>query len=759
MVFEDITNVTAQKNDLWRPEDDEKSSIPVPEKTKAMFDFNAAMAKHKQEFEEKRMALDKKEKDLQDQAIVQKLQEEVVAQRAREVEKQAHALERQRRELELEAAELEKAKAMPMTPRTARMGQRTPLASRTPSADAAAARTPLSARSMRSSASAGETGTRSATVSPARSRVAAARSAVTPRSRAMGSQPGASAAAMDADAKGKTAEWANALDTAQNRLDTAQDKTAALKTRLRLATEDKANTEATAKLHRSQRLEATTGHLTKMTSLNEREAKARTLLDTTRPEAARQEVREQQMADGLEVKKVALEGDRQRHEAMQQEKADEMAKAEAKAARIKQLREAEESEKARAKVRMDHLAETVTAARKLHNEYLSLKGNIRVFCRMRPLLESEASQDSLKVEIADDAQIEVHSAPQRNVTGTTTHSNKWQFSFDHVFGPSSGQAAVWEEISLLVQSALDGYKVAIFAYGQTGSGKTYTMDGPPQPDQRTAENAGVIPRTVDLVFAEIQVLREKGWTFELRTSMMEVYNETVLDLLAHKRRSAEAETVQAALNTSQDGSLNSSMNLGRDADQSAIQSVIVDNASKVHALLKRAARERHVAATNLNDRSSRSHAIFQLSIVGRREAQEIRGLLSLVDLAGSERVEKSGATGERMKEAQHINKSLSALGDVVEALARRGQQSKRSQGGNAADGCHVPYRNSKLTMLLKESLGGDSKALMFVNTSPYLEHIGETLSSLRFAAKVHACNVGVARRCTEEKDKSKAIRM
>eukprot|EP00930_Biecheleria_cincta_P002656 TRINITY_DN103658_c0_g1_i1.p1 TRINITY_DN103658_c0_g1~~TRINITY_DN103658_c0_g1_i1.p1 ORF type:complete len:593 (-),score=115.83 TRINITY_DN103658_c0_g1_i1:106-1884(-) len=384
-----------------------------------------------------------------------------------------------------------------------------------------------------------------------------------------------------------------------------------------------------------------------------------------------------------------------------------------------------------AQLRTQFMAQNVPTARRLHNGYSNLKGNIRVFCRFRPKLAGEADGLSNIQYWKDEQHVTLSSELQKSVTGLSSHSRSWEFSFDRVFSPSAGQADIFDEISLLVQSALDGYRVAIFAYGQTGGGKTYTMDGP-QVENAAPETRGVIPRTVDLIFQEVSELSHKGWNFSVNCTLLEVYNEGVYDILAPR----SAANQRPPTSTDQ------------------FVSKQVENASAVHRLLAKAARERHVAATACNDRSSRSHAVFQLSIDGRRAAeggeQRVSGLLSLVDLAGSERVEKSQVTGERLKEAQCINKSLSALGDVVEALARRGAESSNAS-------CHVPYRNSRLTMLLKESLGGESKALMFVNVSPCQQQLAETLSSLRFASKVHSCNLGVAKRLrVDTKENGKA---
>lgn len=277
------------------------------------------------------------------------------------------------------------------------------------------------------------------------------------------------------------------------------------------------------------------------------------------------------------------------------------------------------------------------------------------------------------------------------------------------------------EISQLIQSALDGYKVCIFAYGQTGSGKTYTMLGNPD----DFEEKGVIPRSLEQIFKSSQALSSQGWTFQIQASMLEIYNETIRDLLAPGSRNG-TPSKQFAVKHDQNGS----------TSVSDLTVVEVTNWKEVSSLLHQAAQSRATGKTAINEQSSRSHCVFTLRISGFNESidQQVSGVLNLVDLAGSERLSRSGSIGDRLKETQAINKSLASLGDVILAIANRDQ--------------HVPYRNSKLTYLLQPCLGGDSKTLMFVNVSPDVKSANESLCSLRFAAKVNACDIGVPRRNT-----------
>lgn len=372
--------------------------------------------------------------------------------------------------------------------------------------------------------------------------------------------------------------------------------------------------------------------------------------------------------------------------------------------------------------------------RKLHNTIQELKGNIRVFCRVRPLLESEVDSDNSKLSrsmfeynkvgqgivachptMKDDSSSSLSTAVQRH-----------PFKFDKVFDPQSTQDSVFEEISQLVQSALDGYRVCIFAYGQTGSGKTHTMLG--QSGENDC-NLGMIPRSVRQIFESAKDLEKDGWKFELSASFVEIYNESLNDLLGESSRldSKKSKDEIGILKISYDPK--TCMSKVNDLSE-----VSVTSEEQVQHLINKAIRNRATAATKANDHSSRSHSVFRLHIRGKNSdsGETLHGLLNLIDLAGSERLAQSQAEGERFRETRHINKSLSALGKVITSI---------SEGSK-----HIPFRDSKLTYLLQDSLGGNSKALMFVNISHAMESFNESLCSLRFAAKVNNCHVGTAKR-------------
>lgn len=365
----------------------------------------------------------------------------------------------------------------------------------------------------------------------------------------------------------------------------------------------------------------------------------------------------------------------------------------------------------------EKLRQEETLRRKLHNQVQELKGNIRVMCRVRPINESEAGPARIAFPDSDtdSKEVAIQGPETRSAMGNVTTAT-YSYSFDRVFGPKSQNAEVFEEISQLVQSALDGYNVCIFCYGQTGSGKTHTM----------SSDDGMIPRATAQIYAEATRLEEKGWKYRMEGNFVEVYNETYNDLLGRSedldKKKLEVRHDPAKKQTTLENAV----------------SVPLDSPDRVEEMLRTASKNRSVAATKANMRSSRSHSVFILKLVGTNSitGERSEGTLNLVDLAGSERLDHSKAEGARLKETQNINKSLSCLGDVINAL------------GSSKEGAHIPYRNSKLTYLLQYSLGGNSKTLMFVMVSPLQAHLQETVTSLKFATKVHNTHIGTAKKQT-----------
>ena len=362
-----------------------------------------------------------------------------------------------------------------------------------------------------------------------------------------------------------------------------------------------------------------------------------------------------------------------------------------------------------AEVAREKLIKEETERRAIFNKYQELKGNIRVMCRVRPALDSSEGEEARLAfpDLKMSSQIDVTGPEEKSSLGTISRK-VLPFEFDRVFDPSTHNEDVFGEISQLVQSALDGYNVCIFCYGQTGSGKTYTMSSPD----------GMIPRATHMIYDTITKLQEKSWSYTMEGSFVEVYNEELHDLLTPGRESdGGSSRISKKLEIRHDDARKQTAVLN-------CKTVAFDTPDKVEAMLKQAQSNRSVAATKANERSSRSHSVFILRLVGENSAtgERCEGTLNLVDLAGSERLKHSQAEGDRMRETQSINKSLACLGDVIEALGRGSP--------------HVPYRNSKLTHLLQYSLGGNSKTLMFVMVSPLEAHLKETITSLRFATKV-----------------------
>lgn len=346
--------------------------------------------------------------------------------------------------------------------------------------------------------------------------------------------------------------------------------------------------------------------------------------------------------------------------------------------------------------------------KELHNTVMDLRGNIRVFCRVRPPLISESEKSLCGWNYVDEATLEIVNRDPSSNGNNKLKNGSHSFSFDQVFHPASNQEEIFELVSPLIQSALDGYNICIFAYGQTGSGKTYTMDG-------ISTNLGVIPRTVDLLFDSIREYRKMGWEYEIRVQFLEIYNEVLYDLLSSEPKDMEIRMVR---------------NSKHDIYVTNIIQETVTDADRLRYLMDVAKRNRATASTVGNERSSRSHAVTKIELIGRHEEKQemCRGSINLVDLAGSE----SPKTSVRMNETKNINRSLSELTNVILALLQKQD--------------HIPYRNSKLTHLLMPSLGGNSKTLMFINVAPFQDCFVESLKSLRFAATVNQCKMAKVKR-------------
>ncbi|KAK9268772.1 hypothetical protein L1049_000534 [Liquidambar formosana] len=339
--------------------------------------------------------------------------------------------------------------------------------------------------------------------------------------------------------------------------------------------------------------------------------------------------------------------------------------------------------------------------RMLYNQVQDLKGTIRVYCRVRPFLPGQLNGQSTVDYIGENGNIMIVNPFKQG------RDARRVFAFNKVFGTSVTQEQIYADSQPLIRSVLDGFNVCIFAYGQTGSGKTYTMSGP---DLTAEETWGVNYRALRDLF-QMSKNRMDIIEYEVGVQMIEIYNEQVRDLLVNIRNNSQLNGLNVP-----DASL-----------------VPVTCTQDVLDLMRIGQGNRAVGATALNERSSRSHSVLTVHIQGKElvSGSILRGCLHLVDLAGSERVDKSEAVGERLKEAQHINRSLSALGDVISALAQKST--------------HIPYRNSKLTQVLQDSLGGHAKTLMFVHINPEANAIGETISSLKFAERVASIELGAAR--------------
>jgi len=329
---------------------------------------------------------------------------------------------------------------------------------------------------------------------------------------------------------------------------------------------------------------------------------------------------------------------------------------------------------------------------------------VKVVVRCRPM-NSREKTDGRKSVV--DCNVPLSMITINNPDSGAISSDPKSFSFDAVYDEDSTQRAVYDETAYpLVESVLAGYNGTIFAYGQTGCGKTHTMQGRADPP----ELRGVIPNSFDHIFDHIKLAT--ATEFLVRCSYLEIYNEEIRDLLSSDH------TAKLELHEDPD----------RGVFVKDLTQVVVDSGQAIDKVMNDGNKHRTTGATLMNDTSSRSHSIFtviiEMSAMKSADGKEhiTRGKLNLVDLAGSERPAKTGATGTRMKEGIKINLSLTALGNVISALVEGASKAR-----------HIPYRDSKLTRLLQDSLGGNTKTVMVAAIGPADYNYDETLSTLRYA--------------------------
>lgn len=350
-----------------------------------------------------------------------------------------------------------------------------------------------------------------------------------------------------------------------------------------------------------------------------------------------------------------------------------------------------------------------------------MNGRVVVAVRVRPINSKEREADAESVIQIDGNQILVSSPKDSKSTRRKDAAEKKIFAFDHAYDSTNadsmayaGQERLYLDLGVgLLEKTFAGYNSCIFAYGQTGSGKSYTMTGTNAPGDQ-----GIIPTICAQLFARIAEEPSAAMSCSVEVSYLEIYAEKVRDLLSsnnkfHLRVREHPVT-------------------GPYVED--LVRLATSNYAQVQQLLSEGNARRSVARTNMNEASSRSHAVFSLILTQR---QHLAGLdtekvskISLVDLAGSESVAKSGATGVRLKEGAEINRSLSTLGRVISALAERDSSSPQSAMVRKTV---VPYRDSVLTWLLKDSLGGNSLTTMIATISPVATNYEETLSTLRYA--------------------------
>ncbi|KII70283.1 Kinesin-like protein KIF11 [Thelohanellus kitauei] len=342
--------------------------------------------------------------------------------------------------------------------------------------------------------------------------------------------------------------------------------------------------------------------------------------------------------------------------------------------------------------------------------------NITVVVRCRPRNDLEKRMNSPNCVDINTEKRQVSLSGDQSVIGHWGHNRS--FVFDRVFDYRSKQIEVYKSVVVpLLEEVIQGYSCTIFAYGQTGTGKTYTMEGARCSERihyswEQDPQSGIIPRSIHQLF-EMLERKQDIQEFSVRVSFLEIYNEELFDLLGQP---FESQKLRIFEDTSRKGSV----------FVQGLEEVIVHNKSEVYSILEKGGARRQTAATILNAHSSRSHTVFSITVNMKDsniQGEDIikTGRLYLVDLAGSENIGRSGAIERRAREAGTINQSLLTLGRVIFALVEKTK--------------HVPYRESKLTRLLQDSLGGRTKTVIIATISPSAYNIEETVSTLEYAQR------------------------
>ena len=368
----------------------------------------------------------------------------------------------------------------------------------------------------------------------------------------------------------------------------------------------------------------------------------------------------------------------------------------------------------------NHLTEQRNFKKYNSNNY-SYDDNLKVYIRVRPPLMNEkdsslpfrsvasVSDDKTTISLIEYLGFEFEEAlKQKEIVDNPSLFLPHPYTFDHIFDMDSTQEDVYQIAAVpAVESLINGYNSTIFAYGQTGTGKTYTMEGFSY--NYLSPKKGLIPRAIENIFEYIENNSNSDTTFIIRVTYLQIYNESIDDLLKSEKKHLSIRE-----------------NHKKGIYVEGLSEWAVCSPNDIYALLEKGAQNRTKAHTKMNDVSSRSHAVFtiileQMKIYNGKKKVKC-GKLNMVDLAGSERVKLSGATGKQLDESRRINKSLSALGNVINALTDPKTK-------------HIPYRDSKLTRLLQNSLGGNCKTSMIAMISPYDGSFNESISTLNFAKR------------------------